>query len=233
VPPGRGPHYSLDTDVPTAAILSGCGIDRAACIRGWLSSLAWAPSSSHRRSGSTPERDTASPARRVWLAHYSVLGHKIKSLTSGFPADRRVPEAYALVTGVGVQVPLGHTRPGARVRRGCFSEVRSRMSWSIATPGRGSPNVYRSPARRMTLIGGSTSAIGSTRPRSRPGSAAGAVRSLDGAPSPRSRRSTPQPLVASRDSEYWRRPSIRSSGEPAVGSLPVPDPWMSRGQASP
>jgi hypothetical protein len=62
----------------------------------------------------------------------SPLGHKIALLTSGFHVGRTTPTVYALVTGVGIQVPLGHARPGARGRRGCFSAVRSRTSCSIA-----------------------------------------------------------------------------------------------------
>jgi hypothetical protein len=38
----------------------------------------------------------------VWLVRNSVLGHKIKSLTSGFPATVYDPYVYALVAGVGV-----------------------------------------------------------------------------------------------------------------------------------
>jgi hypothetical protein len=43
-----------------------------------------------------------------------------------------VPYAYALVTGVGDQVPLEHTRPGAYLWRDRFSVVRSRPGCAIA-----------------------------------------------------------------------------------------------------
>jgi hypothetical protein len=52
-------------------------------------------------------------ARGVWLVRTSPLGHQIKSLNSRFPAMAYVPYVYALVTGVGVQVPLEHARSGA------------------------------------------------------------------------------------------------------------------------
>jgi hypothetical protein len=48
----------------------------------------------------------------IWVI-ISPLGHQIKSLTSRFPAMAYVPYVYALVTGVGVQVPPEHARSGA------------------------------------------------------------------------------------------------------------------------
>jgi hypothetical protein len=48
----------------------------------------------------------------------SPLGHQIMLLTSEFHAGHSAPAVYALVTGVGVQVPLGHARPAEGVRSG-------------------------------------------------------------------------------------------------------------------
>jgi hypothetical protein len=68
----------------------------------------------------------------VWLVRNSPLGHQLKSLTSRFSARACDPSEYALVAGVGVQLPLGHARPGAHESSGSFSAVRSRTSCSIA-----------------------------------------------------------------------------------------------------
>jgi hypothetical protein len=46
----------------------------------------------------------------VWLVRKSPLGHQIKALTSTFSQMRLALAAYALVMGLGAQVPLGHAR---------------------------------------------------------------------------------------------------------------------------
>jgi hypothetical protein len=68
----------------------------------------------------------------------SVLGHQITSLTSRSAAGRVAPIRYAQVTGVGVQVPLGHVPVAHESGTAASLRLRSRTSCSIAwaaTPG--------------------------------------------------------------------------------------------------
>jgi hypothetical protein len=69
----------------------------------------------------------------IWVIN-SPLGHQIKSLTRRFSRVILALAGYALVTGVGVQSPVGHAcPPHMRAGSGCFSAVRSHTSCSIAS----------------------------------------------------------------------------------------------------